>query len=105
MKKVILSICVMAACTVAVAQKGGSGSDAKPNVVKVNPLGLLFGNASISYERALNEKSAIQVNGSFGGFSIGGVKYTSLGGGVDYRYYLSNTKTAPEGCIWVRCYY
>jgi hypothetical protein len=97
MKKIILSVAVIALTLGASAQKGGGDESSKPNVVKVNPLGALFGNIPVSYERALNAKSSIQVNASFGGLSVGGVKYSTLSGGVDYRYYLSNSKSAPEG--------
>jgi hypothetical protein len=98
MKKLILTGLVLISGVAAFAQyKGGSGSDVKPNVVKINALGFLFGNASVSLERALNEKSAAQINLSFGGLSVGGVKYTNFGVGADYRFYLGNTKAAPEG--------
>jgi Protein of unknown function (DUF3575) len=97
MKKIILSVAVIALALGANAQKGKGNDSNKPNVVKINPLGALFGNIPISYERAINDKSSIQVNASFGGLSVGGVKYTTLSGGLDYRYYLSNTKTAPAG--------
>ena len=90
----MLAIAIMAIGTTAFGQKDGGD---KLNVVKVNPLGLLFGSASVAYERAINEKSSIQVNGSFGGLSVGGVKYTNFGGGLDYKIYLSKTKSAPEG--------
>jgi hypothetical protein len=71
--------------------------EAPQNVVKVNPLGILFGNASLAYERALTEKSSIVVAPSFGFFSLAGAKYSSYGIGAEYRFYLSKTKTAPEG--------
>lgn len=92
MKKLFFLLTVTI-CTVNVFAQDG----AKPNVIKANPLGLLFGSANVSYERAFGEKSAIQINAAFGGLSVGGVKYTNIGGGVDYKYYVSNSKTAPEG--------
>jgi Protein of unknown function (DUF3575) len=95
MKKIILSAAILAVSFGAMAQKK-SDSEYK-NVVKVNPLGLLFGAANVSYEHVLSEKSAIQGNVQFGGLSFGGVKYTSLGAGADYKFYLSNTKEAPKG--------
>jgi hypothetical protein len=96
MKKIILSVAILVLALGANAQKRGS-SESKPNVVKVNPLGLLFGQASISYERALDEKNAVQVTPTFGFLSVGGVKYSTLGLSAEYRYYLSNSKTAPQG--------
>jgi hypothetical protein len=96
MKKIILSLAVIAIALGANAQKGGSDGN-KQNVVKVNPLGVIFGNIPVSYERVINEKSSVQVNVSFGSLNFGGVKYSNLGFGVDYRYYLSNSKEAPKG--------
>lgn len=91
MKKIVLVLAVVFAVSSVKAQDG------KMNVVKVNPLGLLFGNAGLSYERALTAKSSVQINGNFGGLSVGGVKYTSFGAGADYKFYLSNSKEAPAG--------
>lgn len=71
--------------------------DGPRNVVKLNPLGLLFGSANASFEHALNEKSSFQINANFGGLKVGSVKYTAIGGGVDYRAYFSKDKTAPMG--------
>src|SRR6266498_3746046 len=69
----------------------------KTNIVKINPLGLLFGSASVAYEKAITEKSSFWIAPQFGGFKLGGIKYTSFGGGAGYRFYLSNSKTAPAG--------
>ncbi|MBS1510983.1 MAG: DUF3575 domain-containing protein [Bacteroidetes bacterium] len=93
MKKLIFTLCVCAFTTAAMAQDGETGK----NVVKLNPLGLLFGSANASYERALNEKSSVQVDAAFGALSVGGVKYTNLGGAVEYKYYLSKSAEAPKG--------
>ena len=95
MKKIILSVAILSISIAAVAQKK-SESDFK-NVVKVNPLGLLFGTANVSFEHVLTEKSAVQGNLQFGSISFLGVKYTNIGAGVDYKFYLSHTKTAPNG--------
>jgi Protein of unknown function (DUF3575) len=94
MKKLsILAVALFATCSV-FAQKGGDGPQ---NVIKVNPLGLLFGQASIGYERAINEKSSFVIAPTFGGFKLGGFSYSQFGLGGEYRFYLSKTKTAPEG--------
>ncbi|MEP6675728.1 MAG: DUF3575 domain-containing protein [Ferruginibacter sp.] len=99
MKKVFVFLFAMTATTVSFAQYKGGHSDGpdKMNVIKINPLGLLFGSANVSFERVLNEKSSLQVDVAFGGLSVGGVKYTNLGAGLDYKYYVSNSKSAPEG--------
>lgn len=70
---------------------------AKQNIIKVNPIGFLFGAGSVAYERALNDKSSIVVAPQFGGFKFGGVKYSSAGLGAQYRLYFSKSHVAPEG--------
>jgi Protein of unknown function (DUF3575) len=92
MKKVLMLCAFAMSVCFANAQDG-----AKQNIIKVNPIGFLFGAGSVAYERALNEKSSIVVAPQFGGFKFGGVKYSSAGLGAQYRLYFSNTKTAPEG--------
>lgn len=68
------------------------------NVIKVNPLGLIFGNASVSFERVINPKSAFQVNLLFGSRTFYSTqKYVNFGAGVDYRFYLSKNQEAPRG--------
>lgn len=94
MKKTILVISAAFICMAAVAQKGDGG---KQNVVKVNPLGILFGVASVGYERVLDAKSSVQFNAYFGGLSVAGNKYTNLGAGVDYRRYFGSSSEAPKG--------
>lgn len=90
MKKVLmLSAFVMCVCF-ANAQNG-------QNVIKVNPVGFLFGAGSVAYERALGAKSSFVIAPQFGGFKFGGVKYSSLGLGAQYRAYFSKSKSAPEG--------
>jgi Protein of unknown function (DUF3575) len=96
MKKLALSLAAMTICAFAFAQKDNGGSEPQ-NVVKINPIGFIFGSGSIAYERALSAKSSILVAPTFGAFSFGGFKYTSFGLGAEYRFYLSNTKNAPTG--------
>lgn len=91
MKKLIL---IVAALIVAYGVKGQN--DVK-NVIKVNPLGLLFGTTSLSYERVLSPKSAFQVNANYGNIKILGVSISNVGVGADYRLYFSKTKEAPRG--------
>lgn len=92
MKKVLLaSFLFLGAMSVKAQDEVGQ------NVVKVNPLGLLFGSANIGYERALNSKSSFVIAPQFGGFKFGGMKYSSFGAGAQYRLYLSKSKSAPEG--------
>ena len=67
------------------------------NVIKANPLGLFIGLADLGYERALTPKTSIEVTPSFGAYNFGGVKYSSVGMGADYRFYHSKHKNAPRG--------
>ena len=52
MKKTLLIVAILVTSSAVFAQ-----SEVKPNVIKVNPLGALFGSANVAYEKALNEKS------------------------------------------------
>jgi hypothetical protein len=98
MKKLILTLAIFTITTTVFAQyKGGSDGDVKPNVIKVNPLGIIFGIAGVSYERALDSKSSAQFDINFGGLSVSGNKYTNLGAGVNYRRYFGSTAEAPKG--------
>lgn len=90
MKKIIISL-------IALAFFLGANAQEVKNVVKVNPLGLLFGNASLSYERLLNEKSSVQLNANYGSWSLLETTISSVGAGLDYRMYISKTKVAPNG--------
>jgi Protein of unknown function (DUF3575) len=97
MKKVLFvsALFILAVSAKSIAQKGAEND--RKNVVKVNPLGLIFGAASISYERAISEKNSIVIAPTFGAFKLGGFKYSSFGLSGEYRFYLSKGKTAPEG--------
>ena len=95
MKKIILSTAILAVTLVSIAQR--KADTEFKNIVKFNPLGLLLGNANLSYEYVLTEKSAAQLNVQFGARSAGTTKYTFVGAGVDYKFYLSHTKAAPKG--------
>ncbi len=94
MKKLLFVSAMILTSTISVFAQT---EDVKPNVVKLNPLGALFGAANISYERALNEKSSILIAPSFGFFKTGGFKYTTYGLGAEYRFYFSKSRTAPSG--------
>ncbi|PGH38221.1 MAG: hypothetical protein CRN43_16485, partial [Candidatus Nephrothrix sp. EaCA] len=74
-----------------------AGAFAQSQVIKVNALGLIVGQGSVSYERTINAKSAFQINANYGSFSLLGVGYKAYGGGIDYRRYLSGKIEAPRG--------
>lgn len=91
MKKFIL----LAIVSIAFTFKGSAQE--YQNVVKINPLGALFGSANVAYERALNEGSSVVIAPSFGLLKSAGFKYTSFGIGAEYRFYFSKEKSAPMG--------
>jgi hypothetical protein len=70
---------------------------AQTQVIKANPLALLFGGANVSYERMISDQSSI--------IGTVGFQYQSFGAEVStyslkagYRYYLKNEdKTPPVG--------
>ena len=58
------------------------------NAVKVNPLSLLGGVDLLSYERAFSEHSTGIIGAGVGGFNFDDIKYSSVGGTLQYRYYF-----------------
>ncbi|MEI6184425.1 MAG: DUF3575 domain-containing protein [Bacteroidota bacterium] len=82
MKKIVLALCILVAALNVNAQNG-------KNVVKVNPLGLLFGIVDLTYERGLNENSSFEIVPQYGGFTVGDFKYSTIGLGANYKYYSS----------------
>ena len=91
MKKIIFSAAILLCSTVIFAQS----DNVQPNVVKLNPLGALFGSANLGFEHAFNEKSSVVILPSFGMLKSSGFKYTTYGIGAEYRLYF--TGTAPRG--------
>lgn len=92
MKKFLIAACMLISFSAAIAQEG-----APQNVIKVNPLGIFFGSASLGYERAIGPKSSFVIAPSFGFLKFSGFKYSSFGIGAEYRQYLSKGKSAPAG--------
>lgn len=70
---------------------------AQENVIKVNPLALLFGSLEMGYERVLSENQSFQVDLGYATFSSGDLDYTGFGIGAQYRFYVQAAKNAPEG--------
>ena len=75
---------------------------AQENVVKVNPLGLIFGSAQFSYERVLNENSSVELslaytslNANFS--SAEEAKINGFGVEGKYKLYFSSSNDAPRG--------
>mgnify|MGYP001074561005 FL=1 len=70
---------------------------AQENVIKVNPLAVLGGTDLVSYERLLSDNTSGVVSAGYGGFKFGNVKYTSAGGGLQYRYYFKEALSGWYG--------
>lgn len=56
--------------------------------IKVGPLGFLFGNYNLRYEKALNEKSSWQVGANFYDYDLGGFGTSGFGIDAGWRYYF-----------------
>ena len=68
-----------------------------PNVIKINPLSLAFGNFNLAYQRALSDASAIQIGANYW-YNILGTKVSGLGARGAYQFFITNrAKPAPEG--------
>jgi len=68
MKKLFILLLIAVVCFTARAQQ---------NVVKINPIGLLIGAASVSYEKTLSPSSSFQINGLFGGMTFSDFSYST----------------------------
>lgn len=51
----------------------------------------------ISCERAIGDQSSFVVSGAIGGFKIASIKYSSFGGGLQYRYYFDEALSGWYG--------
>jgi hypothetical protein len=76
--------------------------NAQENVVKINPLGLVFGSAQFSYERVLNEGSSVELSLAYtnldANFSSGEEsKINGFGAEGKYKLYFSSSNDAPRG--------
>jgi hypothetical protein len=68
-----------------------------PNILKINPISLAFGNFNLSYQRALNDASAIQFGANYW-YRILGTEVSGVGARVGYQFFITNrSKPAPEG--------
>lgn len=92
MKKVLLTVAILASGFFVQAQK---------NVIKANPLGLLFGSAQFGYERAIGSKQSLELSAAFSSVkvTVGGSESKNLGYGAEakYKLYFSSSKQAPRG--------
>lgn len=68
-----------------------------PNIFKINPISLAFGNFNLSYQRALSDASAIQIGANYW-YRILGQEVSGVGVRGGYQFFLTNkAKPSPEG--------
>jgi hypothetical protein len=79
MKKPFLTIAVLLGMLVSINAQ---------QAVKIGPLGFLFGNYNLRYEKALSEKTSFQVGANFYDYDLGGFKTTGFGIDAGWRYYF-----------------
>jgi hypothetical protein len=94
MKKIYVTFFFLVFVAIVTAQKYKKSEVS--NVIKVNPISIIYGKGSISYERVINEKSSLQANIYVGGITFGGEKLGGFGFGIDYKRFLSDLE-APRG--------
>ncbi|TCP25769.1 uncharacterized protein DUF3575 [Tenacibaculum skagerrakense] len=92
MKKFLLTIAVVAI---------GFAANAQKNVIKANPLGLAFGVADLSYERAVSDKSSFEIGLSYAGADVTSgsekISASAIGAEGKFKFYFSSDKDAPRG--------
>jgi len=64
-------------------------------IVKVNPIGFIFGVFNATYEKPLNEKSSISLGANF--YNWKNLNLSGMGLNAEYRFYFSNNSDAPHG--------
>jgi hypothetical protein len=72
----------------------GTAAAQQTQAVKVGPLGFLFGNYNLRYERALTEKTSFQVGANFYNYELLDLGTTGFGIDAGWRYYF---REAIEG--------
>ena len=83
MRKIYLMLAFVAVTIAANAQEG------RMNAIKINPLSLAVLTGNVAYERAIGEKSSVQLGAFYSGFSLGGLKYSGWGVTPEFRYYIT----------------
>lgn len=68
-----------------------------PNIIKINPISMAFGNINVSYERALSKSTSLQIGANYW-YRIFGEEVNGIGVRAGYRFYVTNrVKSAPIG--------
>jgi hypothetical protein len=100
MLQVMKKIIVVFGLSMAIVLQGYAQDEVQenlPNVVKLNPIGLAFGNINLGYQRALAPAHAFQVSANYW-YKIFGTEVSGFGIRGGYQFFLtSQTKEAPEG--------
>ena len=92
MKKTTLVVVIVTALSVT-----ANAQAEFPNVIKINPISLAFGNFNLSYQRGLSDASAIQVGANYW-YRIFGEEVSGVGVRGAFQFFITNrVKPAPEG--------
>jgi hypothetical protein len=68
-----------------------------PNIIKLNPISLAFGNINFMYQRAIGRSSAVQLGGNYW-YRFLGTEVSGFGVRGGYQFFVTNrTKSSPEG--------
>jgi len=68
-----------------------------PNIIKLNPISLAFGNINFMYQRAISKSSAVQIGANYW-YRFLGTEVTGFGVRGGYQFFVTNrTKEAPGG--------
>ena len=68
-----------------------------PNIIKLNPISLAFGNINLMYQRAIGRSSAVQIGANYW-YRFLGTEVTGFGVRGGYQFFVTNrTKSSPEG--------
>jgi hypothetical protein len=92
MKKLFTCVLLFAVIAGAKAQ-----DQSRQNAVKINPLSLFLATGNVSYERAISEKSSLQLGVFYSGVNISGLKYSGFGITPEYRIYVAGRQEAMNG--------
>ncbi|WP_103068248.1 DUF3575 domain-containing protein [Aquimarina sediminis] len=69
------------------------------NIIKANPLGIVFGIANAGYEKTINNNQSITISGTYFKESIdeGDGDVNGFGADAKYNFYFSSSTEAPVG--------
>ncbi len=93
MKKLLLGIIVLSLVGTVATQAQ------KQNALKTSLTSIFLRTYLFSYERAINEDMSGQLGFYFSGASAGDVKFSGYTITPEFRYYLSEDKSAPNGAF------